>query len=89
MGSPVTIQEALVLESLSTAFRSAAFAIPGGLGVQDGGILFIGVMIGLSPEKALALALAKRFREIVVGVPGLIWWFVVEGRQAGPQSAGK
>ncbi|MCK4605260.1 MAG: flippase-like domain-containing protein [Deltaproteobacteria bacterium] len=89
VGSPVTIQEALVLESLSTAFRSAAFAIPGGLGVQDGGILFIGVMIGLSPEEAFALALAKRFREIVVGVPGLIWWFVVEGRQASPQSTGK
>jgi len=89
VGSPVTIQEALVLESLSTAFRSAAFAIPGGLGVQDGGILFIGVMIGLSPEKAFALALVKRFREIVVGVPGLIWWFVVEGRQVSPQSTGK
>ncbi len=46
-------------------------------------------MIGLSPEEAFALALAKRFREIVVGVPGLIWWFVVEGRQASPQSTGK
>jgi len=89
VGSPVTIQEAIVLESLSTAFRSAAFAVPGGLGVQDGGILFIGIMIGLSPEKALALALAKRFREIVVGVPGLICWFILEGRQASPQLTGK
>lgn len=89
VGSPVTIQEAMVLESLSTAFRSVAFAIPGGLGVQDGGILLIGIMIGLSPEEALALALVKRFREIVVGVPGLIYWFIVDGHQATPQLTGK
>jgi hypothetical protein len=49
----------------------------------------IGVMIGLSPEKALALALVKRFREIVVGVPGLIWWFGIEGRHVSPQSTDK
>ncbi|OPL16637.1 MAG: hypothetical protein AVO38_07520 [delta proteobacterium ML8_D] len=89
VGSPVTIQEAMILESLSTAFRSAAFAIPGGLGIQDGGILFIGIMIGLGPEEALALALAKRFREIIVGVPGLICWFILEGRQVSPHLTDK
>jgi putative membrane protein len=88
-GFPITVQEAIILESLSTAFRSAAFAIPGGLGIQDGGILFVGSMIGLGPEKALALALAKRLREIVVGIPGLIWWFGVESYRAKHQSIKK
>ena len=80
-GVPITIQNAIILESISTAFRSAAFFIPGGLGVQDGGLLFIGSLLGLGPDSILALALAKRFRELVVGVPGLLWWLKVESRQ--------
>lgn len=79
-GVPITIQNALILESISTACRSAAFFIPGGLGVQDGSLLFIGSLLGLGPDSILALALAKRFRELVVGVPGLLWWLKVESR---------
>ncbi len=79
-GAPITLQDAVILESISTAFRSAAFFIPGGLGVQDGSLLFIGSLLGLGPDNVMALALAKRFRELVVGIPGLLWWFKVEGR---------
>lgn len=79
-GVPITIQNAIILESISTAFRSAAFFIPGGLGAQDGGLLFIGGLLGLGPDNILALALAKRFRELVIGVPGLLWWLKVERR---------
>lgn len=79
-GVPITMQNAIILESISTAFRSAAFFIPGGLGVQDGGLLFIGGLLGLGPDNILALALAKRFRELAVGVPGLLWWLKVESR---------
>jgi len=80
LGFPVTIQEALILESLSAAVRSAAFVIPGALGVQEGGILLIGTLIGLKPEVALALALVKRGRELMVGIPGLITWSAAEAR---------
>ena len=79
-GVPITIWNAIILESISTAFRSAAFFIPGGLGIQDGGLLFIGALLGLGPDNILALALAKRFRELAVGVPGLLWWLSVERR---------
>ncbi len=79
-GVPITLQEAIILESISTAFRSAAFFIPGALGVQDGSLLFIGSLLGLGADNvmALALALTKRFRELSVGIPGLLWWFKVE-----------
>jgi hypothetical protein len=30
--------------------------------------------VGLGPETALALSLAKRVRELVLGIPGLIAW---------------
>ena len=80
LGVPVSLADALILESLGTAVRSTAFAIPGGLGVQEGGFLLIGSRLGLSPEISLALALVKRVRELLVGGPGLVAWTVAEGR---------
>ena len=80
LGTPISLTDALILESLGTAVRSAAFAIPGGLGVQEGGFLLLGSRLGLGPETALALALVKRVRELLVGGPGLIAWAMSEGR---------
>jgi hypothetical protein len=58
--------------------RSIGFLIPGGLGLQEGGILLGGVWLGLAPETVLAAALLKRAREIVCGLPGLVAWAYVE-----------
>jgi putative membrane protein len=81
LGFPVTFQEALIVESLSSAVRISAFAVPGALGVQEGGIIIICSMIGIDSEIALALALIKRTRELFVGIPGLISWSVSESRR--------
>lgn len=71
-GTPVTWGIALMLESVGQAVRGAAFAIPGALGVQEGGYLLLAPLAGLHPDTALALSLAKRAREILLGVPGLL-----------------
>jgi putative membrane protein len=73
LGAPVGWRDALLLESLGQAIRGAAFAIPGALGVQEGGYLLLAPLAGLGPDAALALSFAKRAREIVLGVPGLIY----------------
>lgn len=80
LGSPVSLTKALILESLGTAIRSAAFAIPGGLGVQEGGFLLLGSRLGVRPEISLALALVKRVRELLVGGPGLVAWTTLQSR---------
>jgi len=80
LGHPVTLSEAFILESLGQAARSAGFMVPGGLGVQEGGLLLVGGQLGLTPELALSLSLVKRGRELLIGVPGLIAWQIVEGR---------
>ena len=67
---PVSWSDALVLESLGQAIRGAAFAIPGSLGVQEGGYLLLAPLAGLPPEAALALSLAKRAREVLLGRAG-------------------
>lgn len=83
IGVPVGVAEAVVIESLVTAVRGATFFVPGALGTQEGGLVIIGAMIGLAPETALALGLIKRFREVVVGSPGLFAWAHAERRGLG------
>jgi len=73
IGSPVDWLDALLLESLGQAIRGAAFAIPGALGVQEGGYVLLAPLAGLTPQAALALSFAKRAREILLGVPGLVY----------------
>jgi putative membrane protein len=70
---PVGWIDALLLESLGQAIRGAAFAVPGALGVQEGGYLLLAPLVGLPPDAALALSLAKRARELLLGVPGLLY----------------
>ncbi len=87
LGAPVTFGKAAIIESLSTAVASAVFFIPGALGVREGGILILGNLLGIPSDVSLALALIKRGREIIVGVPGLLFWMFVEGRILRKKSA--
>lgn len=80
LGEPVGLGEALMLEALGQAIRGAAFAIPGALGVQEGGFALLAPLIGLSMETGIAVSLVKRVRELVFGVPGLVAWQIAEGR---------
>ncbi|OLL32172.1 hypothetical protein BTH42_06880 [Burkholderia sp. SRS-W-2-2016] len=72
LGHPVGWLDALLLESIGQAIRGAAFMIPGSLGVQEGGYLLLAPLVGLPPDAALALSLAKRARELLLGLPGLL-----------------
>src|SRR5262249_59380092 len=74
LGHPVGLARAIVIESLAESVRTAAFTVPGALGVQEGGFLVLGRLFGLTPDVALALSLAKRVREVALGVPGLVAW---------------
>jgi putative membrane protein len=78
MGHPVSIGEALVIESLLHAVRGAAFAIPGALGAQEGALVVLCAAFGIPPEQAIALSLVKRAADVVLGVPGLLGWQMLE-----------
>jgi len=80
LGHPISVANAIILESLSQAARTAAFFIPGGLGVQDGALLLLSAQLGLGPETGLVLALAKRFRELSLGIPAIVAGYVIETR---------
>jgi putative membrane protein len=73
--------DAFILQSMAYTIRSAAFAVPGGLGVQEGGYVFVGSLLGIPGDAAFALSLVARMRELGVGIPGLVLWQWIEGRR--------
>jgi len=81
MGQPSSFAEALVLESLGQAVRSAAFAVPGALGIQEGGFILLGSLFGLSSTAAVSLSLVKRLPDLAIGLPGLAAWQMLELRK--------
>jgi putative membrane protein len=74
LNHPITLPQSLALESVIFAIRSAAFMVPGALGIQEGAYVLVGAALGLPSEAALALALVKRARELALGLPALVAW---------------
>jgi putative membrane protein len=81
LGASVDFREGLIIESLGHAFRAIGFAIPGSLGVQEGGFIIACGLFGVGPQAAIELSLLKRIREVAWGIPALVAWQVIE---AGP-----
>ncbi|QEX21579.1 hypothetical protein FRZ61_15080 [Hypericibacter adhaerens] len=78
MGQPVGLLDAIAIEGLINAARTAAFLLPAGLGVQEGALILVCGWLGIGPHPALAMALLKRARELAVGLAGLGAWLLVE-----------
>jgi putative membrane protein len=82
IGSDIPIESVIVIESLIFTLRTAAFLVPGGIGVQEGAYVLIGPLFGLPAEAALALSLAKRARDLMVDLPAILIWQFSEMRGA-------
>jgi glycosyltransferase 2 family protein len=80
MGWPMSLEQSVIMESLGASISSAAFFIPGSWGVQEGGYILIGQLLGVPAPLALGLSMAKRVPDLVQGAPGLMAWRVVEAR---------
>ena len=79
IGYPIGLEEAVMLNSLAVALRSVAFVVPGGFGVQEGGYVAVGALLGLPADVMLAVSLATRLGELIEGLPGLLAWQFAEG----------
>ena len=80
LGVDASVRQAVIIEGLSQVVRSAAFLIPGALGVQEGGYILLCGMLGIAPQRALALSLIRRIRELGLGLPGLAIWSRMEAQ---------
>jgi putative membrane protein len=81
LGLHATLVNAVILQSLVLAIRSAVFPVPAALGVQEGGYVVIGNLLGIPGDAAFALSLIARVRELILGIPGVIMWQLIEARR--------
>jgi putative membrane protein len=82
VGGHIGVLNAVALEALLSTLRSIAAPVPAAIGVQEWGYAMLAPLFGLPAEMGVAVSLLKRAREIVLGVPALIYWQSVEGRRA-------
>lgn len=80
LGHTLPLSDAFMIEALIQATSSAAFLVPGALGVQEAGFILFGHLLGLKPDVAAALAVIRRCRDLLIYVPGLVYWQMQEGR---------
>ena len=82
-----TIVNAVILQSMALAIRSAAFAVPAGLGVQEGGYVIVACLLDIGNDSSkcgelgFALSMIARVRELGFGIPGVIAWQLIEARR--------
>jgi putative membrane protein len=81
LGLAMGFLEALMLRALIGAVRGLSFAVPAGLGLQEGAYIALGALVGMPPDMMLALSLASRLREILPNLPALLLWQQAEGRR--------
>ena len=83
LGHSVTLSQAIMIESLIQAARQVVFIIPGGLGVQELGLIALGQVSGFDAATAVTLSMAKRLREVIFGMLPLLSWQWAEWRRKG------
>ena len=81
LGHHIGFGQSYVIESLAQAVRTAAFFVPGAVGVQEGGFVLVSALFGIPADIAISISLTKRVRELVLGIPGLAAWQWRELRQ--------
>jgi glycosyltransferase 2 family protein len=80
LGGPADLLAAISIGALSVFIKGGTFFIPGSLGAQDGGNLFLLQAFGYSDVTGITFALLRRFRELVWIAIGLAALALVEGR---------
>lgn len=73
LGLPLDLYQAIVVESAAYAARAVIFFVPAGLAVQEGALIVACAAFGVGTVPALALALVLRLRDVVYGLPLLLW----------------
>jgi putative membrane protein len=82
IGSSVSWLDAFIIETLVQPVRAAALVVPGGIGTQEAGGVWLCRFLGMDDAVAVAFWLLRRARETVYDVAGLLYLGHVGGRHA-------
>ena len=71
LGKPVSPLQALVIDSVVAGLRTFVFMVPAAAGVQEASYVLACAAFGISPACAVAASLARRARDLTMGVATL------------------
>jgi putative membrane protein len=81
-GAEIDVTSCIAIESLLAALRAVTVFVPASIGVQEAGYAALAPVFGMGPELGLAVSLLKRARDVLLGIPVLLIWQLVEGKRA-------
>ena len=68
LGVDLTLWQALAIDGTVVGLRTFGWLVPAAAGVQEASYLLAGAVFGISPAAAIAASLARRARDLVLGV---------------------
>ncbi|HWM23205.1 MAG TPA: lysylphosphatidylglycerol synthase domain-containing protein [Chthoniobacterales bacterium] len=72
LGMPIDFSQALAVEAFISVAKALGIFVPGALGVQESGIVFLCYLFGLPPALGVSYAIIRRGREVVyVAIGGM------------------
>lgn len=80
LGAHLTFFDTVAIEGAVCGIVSAGFLVPGSLGVQEGAYVALGLIFGIPSDMAFSLSLLRRGRDVVIGIPVLLFWQFCEFR---------
>jgi putative membrane protein len=78
IGHPIRYIDAIAIESMLAAARSAMVFVPSSIGVQEAGYAMMMPLFGVPAGVGLAVSVLKRSREWTLSIPVLISWQIAE-----------
>ena len=82
LGLSPGLWQAVAIQALVEGLRSAALFVPASIGIQEAGYAALAPVFGFTPELGLAVSLLRRGRDVVVAIPVILVWQIIEGRRA-------
>ncbi len=76
IGIDAKLPDVILIETVTATIRSLAFFIPAGLGVQEFAFVMIGEFLGFNGVISFSIAIGRRLREIMVGLPAIVAWII-------------
>ena len=75
LGMPIDFTQALAVEAFISVAKGLGIFVPGALGVQESGIVFLCYVFGLPPALGISYAIIRRGREVVYAAIGGIFLY--------------
>ena len=75
LGMPIDFTQALAVEAFISVAKALGIFVPGALGVQESGIVFLCYVFGLPPALGISYAIIRRGREVVYAAIGGVFLY--------------